>query len=102
MTQHELNLTLDQKSLAPLVDIRYELDRPYGSARLEPERRLRHVAFVRREREVADRRQRQKVIEPGEVYERCFVGIKSKKISIGQQPRQWRSFTSINPKRSIQ
>jgi hypothetical protein len=61
------------------------------------ERRLRHVAFVRRAREVADRRQRQEVIEPGEVHERCFVGIKTKKNSIGQQPRQWRSFTKINP-----
>ena len=45
MTQHELNLSLEQKGLAPLV-------------------------------------------EPGEVHERCFVGIKTKKISIGQQPRQ--------------
>jgi hypothetical protein len=36
MTQHELNLTLEQKGLAPFVDIRYELDRPYGRLRLEP------------------------------------------------------------------
>jgi len=35
MTQHELNLTLEQKRLASLVDIRYELDRPYGRSRLE-------------------------------------------------------------------
>jgi hypothetical protein len=42
MTQHELNLTLEQKGLAPLVDIRYELDRPYGRARLEPAQPARY------------------------------------------------------------
>jgi hypothetical protein len=38
MTQQELNLILEQKGVAPLVDIRHELDRPYGRARLEAER----------------------------------------------------------------
>ena len=61
----------------------FQFVQPVGFAVFSPP-----VAFSRRAREVADRRQRQKVIEPGEVHERCFVGIKTKKISIGQQPRQ--------------
>jgi hypothetical protein len=58
---------------------------------------LRHVAFVCRAKEAADRRQRQKVIEPGAVHERCFVGIITRKMALASKPRQCQSFTDINP-----
>src|SRR5205085_9992717 len=55
----------------------------------------------RRPREVATRRQRQKIVERRDVHGRCVGGIKDKKNSIGQRAPRVRSFGLINRMEAI-